>query len=286
MIVIKSEELKDTAVHPKLESLMHDLYLKIPSLTFEAGSRDFFFSSDTRFISAVKVHNGHWHVGAISIEEFRDKERNWAGKYYITSPKITVKRGRRNTKHTTLPAEAFKLAKNVFAAVPSQAEIRSEMCEFVSRELNSVHYNAKRNFERKGEDHVAQMMRALMEYRTTGVLTVSAEVDRMLSQPDLHKLSNTAAIATSVAQDFRDKRGTVVREEKDGSLTAIHVDEKQNMQVMNYASSYDMPELQSTKMTMLKLLEVKQPAESIGVRFQINNSNWYFICDGDIITTS
>lgn len=286
MIVIKDEALKDTAVHPKLESLMHDLYLKIPSLTFEAGSREFFFSSDTRFISAVKVHNGHWHVGAIAVEEFRDKERNWARKYHITSPKITVKRGRRNTKHTTLPAEAFKLAKTVFAMVPSQAEVRAEMFEAVNREISSVHYNAKRNFERKGEDYVMQMMRSLMEYRTTGVLTVSAEVDRMLNQPDLHRLSNTAAIATSVAQDFRDKRGIMVREERDGSYTAIHVDEKQNMQVMNYSTTYDMPELQQTKLAMLKLLDVKQPAESIGVRFHINNINWYFLCDGDIITTS
>lgn len=286
MIVIKPEEFKDTAVHPKLESLMHDLYLKIPSLSFEAGSRDYFPSSDSRLISAVKVHNGHWHVGAIAIDEVRNRDGLRTPRYHITSPKITVKRGRRNTKHTTLPAEAFKLAKNVFAAVPSQAEIRSEMCELISREVNSVHYNAKRNFERIGEDYVVQMMRSLMEYKTTGLLTVSAEVDRMLSRPDLHKLSVTAAIATSVAQDFRNKRGTVVREEKDGSYTAIHVDEKQNMQVMNYASTYDMPEVQSTKLAMLKLLEVKQPAESIGVRFQINNANWYFLCDGDIITTS
>lgn len=286
MIVIKDEELKEFGVHPKLESLMHDLYLKIPSLSFEAGSRDYFVSSDTRFLSAVKVYNGHWHVGAMSIEEVRNKEGVRTPKYHITSPKITVRRGRRNTKHTTLPAEAFKLAKNVFAAVPSQAEVRAEMCELMSREMNSVHYNAKRNFERKGEDYVMQMMRALMEHRTTGVMTVSAEVDRMLNQPDLYKLSSTAAIATSVAQDFRDKRGIVVKEERDGSHTAIHVDEKQNMQVMNYSSTYDMPELQQTKLAMLKLLDVKQPAESIGVRFHINNINWYFLCDGDIITIS
>lgn len=285
MQVIKQTEHMSYPLHPQLELVMHDLYLKIPSLVFESHRTTYDIQGND-CIHSVKVFNGHWEVGALMVERAHLKDGTSGYSFAITSPHIQVKRGKRNTRQTTIRAEAFKLCSKVFALTPSVLQVRTEMREMIAKEVSNITYNSKRNLERKGEDILIPMMRALMDYKQTGVPTITAEIDKMLSSLEVPKLMDSERITSSVATAFRNKEGIVLREERDGSYTGIHADETQDAQVTNYKTTYDLPELYQTKLAMLKLLESRQPVESIGVKFYINNTNWFFLTSGEIITTS
>jgi len=99
---------------------------------------------------------------------------------------------------------------------------------------------------------------------------------------------NTTRIVKSVKEAFNAKSGLIVREERDGTLTAIDMSEARPSasRVSKLADSYGLPELYQPKLAMLRMLDYKQAVDSIGVKFLIENTNWYYLAGGDIITTS
>ena len=159
----------------------------------------------------------------------------------------------------------------------------------MSSEIGSIQYNAVRSAERLGDDHILPLMELAMVISNGGVPTLGADILRMVAKPSLDKLLNTARIAVSVNNDYKSTSGIVIREEHDGTLLGVTLDESElydDRRVVKFKDTYELHELYQTKLAMLRMLDYKQPVESIGIKFMIENTNWYYITGGEIITTS
>jgi hypothetical protein len=159
----------------------------------------------------------------------------------------------------------------------------------IATEVGSVQYNAVRQAERLGEDHLLPLMElAMMVNSGDRTVVINADIAKMLSKNNLEKAINSARIATSVNNDFKNQSGIMVKEERDGSLLGVLLDAslQDSSRVVTHRDTYGLPEIYQTKLAMLRILEQKQPVESIGVKFSIEDTNWYYLTGGEIITTS
>lgn len=290
MKLIKPTRMVDIPLYPPLEKLLTELYLKVPTLSFQGCTTDNWLRDlpkDTPQISGVRVFNGVEEVGRVEVSY---RQHRGSGErlhvYEINSGRIKKKIGNRQTKETSKYSEAFKLAAKVFAMTKTSHERGEEMWKKFAREIGSVHYNAKRAAERVGEPYSIEMVSYLLKYVKDKNTPIPSQVLNMLDKPDTEKVINTCNIVAEVDVMFDNACGCLVVEERDGTMTEVRFHANTDFLLRKLESSYDLPELLQPKLGMLKMLKEKQAAESIGIKIEIDERNWYFLCDGEIITTS
>lgn len=284
----KKVEHIDYPLHEPLEKLLTKLYHKIPNLTFESLTAGFI--GEHKVIREVIVFNGNEQVGTIGVEHRSFRNNGRCDVYTIHSPRIKNRIGSRHDKVTKLPEEALKTSVRVFTHTSTASETIDKIRQKMSSEISGIHYNAVRQAERVGEDSIIPLMELALMVVRGEVPTLSAELTKMVAKPNLNKFINTARIATSVNTDYKHASGIVVKEERDGTLLSVVLHDAcgltDEMRVQKFKDTYEMSELYQTKLAMLRMLEHKQPVESIGVKFAIDNTNWYYLTGGEIITTS
>jgi hypothetical protein len=287
----KTTEYADVPVYPPLEKILTELYLKVPSLSFEAKDserwlRDMPEPHDQAYINYVTVFNGVEEVGRVRISH--RTHRGSSGRvhvYEIVSPRIHKNIGRKDCKETSKYGEALKTAVKAYSQTKSPNERGRDLWEKFHHNMNGVKYTAQRNAERFVEDYAVDMAAYFIELTKGGSPIVPSCVHRMLAKPDIEKLIDTYNIIKSVFDKFESGDGLVIVEERDGSMTEVSRNGKE-FHTRRMSSSYDLPEVMQPKIGMLKMLKEKQAAESIGIRFVVDNYNWFFLCGGEIITAS
>jgi hypothetical protein len=284
----KIENHFDFDLYAPLEDMLNKLYLKVPRLNFQSKSIGHVNGATDKTIYGVDVYNGNEMVGEIHVEWGMYRRQDYGNVYTIYSPRIKNRIHPRNAKVSKLPTEALKIAVKTFAAASSVVEIINHVKQKMASEIGGVQYNAVRQAERLGDDYLIPLMEFVMEVSRGGMPTISAELDKMVKKPNLNKMLNTSRIATSVNSEYKAGTGVVIREERDGTLTSISLDATMldDARVRNVKDTYDLPELYQTKLAMLRILDYNQPVESIGVKFSIEKTNWYYLTGGEIITTS
>lgn len=287
MKLIKKVEHIDFPLYEPLEKLLTKLYHRLPSLTFESHAAG--YVREDKVIRGVKVYNGNERVGDIEMDYTSFRNQGKCDVYTIVSPRIKNRIHPRHAKVTKLPDEALKTSIKVFWQTSTSAEVIADMKQRMSSEVSGVQYNAVRNAERLCDDYVIPMMEVALAVKNGQSPMISPELMAALSKPNLEKMMNTSRIATSVNTDYKNGSGIVVKEERDGTLLGIVLDASQlpdDRRVLKFRDTYEMPELYQTKLAMMRMLEHKQPVESIGIKFVIDNTNWYYLTGGEIITTS
>lgn len=284
----KLDNHHDLALYAPLEEMLTKLYLKVPRLNFQSKNIGYVNGATDKTIYGVDVYNGNEKVGEMLVEWGMYRRQEYGNVYTVYSTRIKNRIAPHNAKVSKLPAEALKVAVKTFSMASSTTEIITHVKQKMSSEIGGVQYTAVRNTERLGEDYLIPLMEFVMEVSRGGMPTIGAELDKMVKKPNLDKMLNTSRIATSVNSEYKIGSGVVVREERDGSLTSIELDSTkiEDMRVRNFKDTYGLPELYQTKLAMLRILEYNQPVESIGVKFLIENTNWYYLTGGEIITTS
>jgi hypothetical protein len=274
-------------LYAPLEEFLTKLYLKIPRLNFVSKDSGY-MNGDSQSICGVIVYNGNERVGEINVEWGMYRRQEYGNVYTVYSPRIKNRISPRNSKVSKLPAEALKIAVKIFSATSSTAEVIAHVKQKMNTEIGGVRYTAVRQTERMGEDCLIPLMEFVMAANGGGMPTIGAELSKLVAKPNLDKMLNTARIAVTIDNDFKSGSGVVVREERDGTLTSIELDTKMfdDARVRSLKDTYDLSELYQTKLAMLRILENSQPVESIGVKFTIENTNWYYLTGGEIITTS
>lgn len=287
MQVHKKPEHANFPLHPPLEELLTKLYHKVPRLNFESVHSGYVKGSE-QVIYEVKVFNGNEMVGEIEVNYTTFRNQGKCDVYTISSPRIKNRITPRHAKVTKLSAEALKTAVKTFSPVSTATEIVTGLKGRIATEVGSVQYNAMRQAERLGEDHLLPLMELAMVVNNGGRAIINTELARMLSKNNLEKAINNARIATSVNNDFKNQSGIMIKEERDGSLLGVLLDTslQDSSRVVTHRDTYGLPEIYQTKLAMLRILEQKQPVESIGVKFSIEDTNWYYLTGGEIITTS
>jgi len=287
----KTTQYADLPVYPPLEKLLTELYLKVPSLSFEAEDsekwlRDMPEPHDQAYINHVIVFNGVEEVGKVRVNYRTHRgSSNKLHVYEIISPRIRKNIGRKDCKETSKYGEALKTAVKVYPQTKSPNERGKDLWDKFHQNLNSVRYSAQRNAERIAEDYAVDMAAYFIELTKGGNPTVPNCVHRMLTNPDIERHIDTYNIIKSVFDKFESGDGLVIVEERDGSMTEVSRNHKE-FHTRRMLSSYDLPEVMQPKIGMLKMLKEKQAAESIGIRFVVDNYNWFFLCSGEIITAS
>jgi hypothetical protein len=288
MQVHKKPEHANFPLHPPLEDLLTKLYHKVPRLNFESLHSGYVKGSE-QVIYEVRVFNGNEVVGDIEVNYTSFRNQGKCDVYTISSPRIKNRITPRHAKVTKLSAEALKTAVKTFSPVSTATEIVTAMKGRIATEVGSVQYNAVRQAERLGEDYLLPLMElAMMVNSGDRAVVINADIARMLSKNNLEKAINSARIATSVNTDFKNQSGIMIKEERDGSLLGVLLDAslQDSSRVVTHRDTYGLPEIYQTKLAMLRILEQKQPVESIGVKFSIEDTNWYYLTGGEIITTS
>jgi hypothetical protein len=290
MKVTKNEKLADMPLYPPLEKLLTDLYLKVPALVFEAQdhltwARDLGQEAGAQ-INAVLVFNGVERVGRIEVNYRQHRgSSDRVHVYEINSHRIQKRIGSRSTKETSKYPEALKVSSKVYSQTKTQHERGMELWEKFAREINGIKYASQRNAERIVEDYALVMAEYFVKASKGEAVPIPVGVHKMLAKPDMEKLISTHKIVQYMHDVFEQGDGVVVATERDGSMTAVTRVNK-DFSTRKLLSSYDLPEVLQPKIGMLKMLKEKQAAESIGVRFMIDDSDWFFLCNGEIITDS
>jgi len=292
MNIVITEKMLGMPVFHELQDIMEKIFLKVPSISFESNDWEMFPSEVageefTKKIVRVVVFNGNEEVGKLSVK--RENYRN-TGKqtvYRIKSPHINNRIQPKDTKTTIHPKQALNAAIKHFSRVSTPAEIIDSAKAEMSNNFSSIIYTVNRAAERIGDDHEVQLIEMAFAIHKGEQFDFS-RIKKVLEYKEADKILDNSRIANSVHTDFKSDCGLVVREERDGTLTAVNLDTSLSCdsRVTRHADSYGLPELYQPKLAMLRMLDYKQPVESIGVKFSINNTNWYFLPSGEIITHS
>lgn len=287
MQVVKKPDHADIPLYAPLEEMLTKLYHKVPRLNFESANSGYAKGGEVS-IYAVSVFNGNEQVGTIEVQYHEFRNQGKCDVYKVESPRIKNRIYPHHTKITKLPAEALKVAVKTYSQVSTATEIVTSIRQKASSEIGGIQYNAVRQAERLGEDYLLPLMELAMVVNSGGKAIINTDLAKMLAKTNMEKSINSARIATAVNNDYKSSSGIVVTEERDGSLLVVILDTSlaDDRRIVTHSDTYGLPEIYQTKLAMLRMLEHKQPVESIGVKFMIGNTNWYYLTGGDIITTS
>lgn len=290
----KPNDFANMPVFAELQDLMEKVFLKVPSISYEAKDWETFpkATSDIggeveKRITKVKVYNGHEDVGELRVVRENFRNQGTTTVYRVRSQHIQNRIGNKNTKMTTNAKIALSTAIKHFGRVSTSSETVEKVITEFRHGFNGVSYNANRNVERIGDHNEV----ALIEYFFATQKNEPFDMTRLKSvvnYKDADKVINTGRITRSIEADLVGNSGMIVKEERDGTLTAVNLDSTLPMdtRVTRHADSYGLPEFYQPKLAMLRMIDEKQPVESIGVKLVIDKTNWYYLTGGEIITYS
>ena len=286
----RPNEFVGMPVFAELQTIMEQIFLKLPSISYEATDWEMFRVADIdseKRITKVKVFNANEIVGQLRVVRENYRNQGTMTVYRINSPRIENRISPKNTKTTINAGQALRAAVKHFSHTASPDEAIDTAKNTVAREVSNLVYNANRNVERMGDNYETQLVEMAFAVSRGEAFDMS-KIAKVLNHKDADKLIDTRRIVSSVKDAFSADSGLIVREERDGTLTAIDMSATRPSasRITKMANSYGLPELYQPKLAMLRLLDYKQAVDSIGVKFSIENTNWYYLAGGEIITTS
>lgn len=294
----EKEGYADMAVNPKLEEFLNTLFMKMPSLTFTAhdyiqklvGSAKYDDQANiiedsewVKIIVSVRVYNGIEEVGFVRVDDEVYRSNTRETLYQIRSDNNRLNNGRNDTKKTKDPKEALKRCLKVFVTSPESKMVHKRY-EHMTSEANNMKYWAARTVARVIDDEgleIVEYFRLVKEGKLN--TTIPPKIDRALSDSKVLADIDTAKIAAAVTEALEVKEGLIVGEVNG----KIAVADLTNNTYRTIDSSYDLPEVYQAKFAMLKIVDERQPVAQVGVKANDRNDDsvWYFLMSGDILTT-
>jgi hypothetical protein len=264
---------------PVLHTFMCDLNSKVPNIRFVAAGRTYTLGDPVA--DEFDVFNGTEKVGKIwAHREFDRRSQENVMIYNISSPRIQNARGNRNRKHSKHYGVILKAALDAFAEVP-ESIIAEQIIE-------KAGYRVK-NLASSAIGHASYCVRGyeleVLEY----FKSIEDEGPSPIPQGLISKLSNwreryaNARIAKSVTDGFNADDGILVKFMSNEEMLMVDLTNKN--EVKHLRSSYDLPVEYQDKITMLKLLDLNQPIESVGVKVENENVTYFYMPSGSVVTT-
>ena len=281
------------AIYEPLDNLMWHLWEKMPSLSFSAHkgrSAKIFDADQTKhYVWQANVFNGVEKVGLLSVEygKFRNGTEN-VPIYTISSPRIKQKKVFRRDEKTTIHLKgAVKIGLSVFQR-SSDTEIAEAIIKDVYKRLDNLVSHTAYHLKDLGSNAPIDLLRYLGEIKKSmahsgSIPSMPINISNIINNKNFDNFLANHRIAETVHAEWVSGNGTLLRYEKDNTITAI--DLRNPIRFTTVQSTEELPEIQQTKLGMLKIVNPNQPIESIGVRFAEEYANCYFVVHGDILTT-
>ncbi|NBS68949.1 hypothetical protein EBT31_08540 [bacterium] len=273
-------------VSPKLQTLLTEMLHSNPNFNFVASGK-IGWAPDT-VMNKVNVFDGAQAVGNIQVLT-RDHDQKQV--YHISTDRIHRKRGSTNTKVTQNLKNAMGIIKDFFKPIPIDT-IAEKIVKEAADKIASMHTtagNAVRGALRgEGEIMAMEFFYDMQDGKADTSKLPDALVDKGMAS-DWREKVHTYRVMASVRDQFKAKNGALVRVEKDGSLSMIDL---QTKQFVPCKTTYDLPTNYQEKITMLKIVDVDQPIEHIGVRYEDGDRvnqvyvthDVFFLIGGDTFT--
>jgi hypothetical protein len=294
----KKEGFVDMEVSPKLNEFLETVFMKMPSLSFVAHDYTQYLvkcskyddqanliedSEWMKFINCVRVYNGTEEVGYVRVNDEVYRSNIKQTIYSIRSDKHRMNNGRSDTKKTKDPKEALKRCLKVFVTSPEAAMVQ-KCYESISGEANNMKYWSGRALTRvlsESELEIVEYFKRIKDGEQN--IPIPKSISDELDKPSTIKDLDTAKLAIVVAEAIENKNGIIVGDVNNKIVVA----DLANTTYRTIDSSYDLPELYQTKLAVLKIVEERQPVAHVGVKITNRGDDtvWYFLMNGDILTT-
>jgi hypothetical protein len=294
----EKEGYADMVVNPKLDSFLDTLFMKMPSLTFSAhdytqklvGSAKYDDQANiiedsewVKIIVSVRVYNGIEEVGFVRVDDevYRSNKRETL--YQIRSDNNRLNNGRNDTKKTKDPKEALKRCLKVFVTSPESKMVQKRY-DHMASEANNMKYWSARTLAKLLDD---VGLEAIEYFRRTKNgeqnVAIPKHICDELDKESVLRDIDTAKLAI-IVNDALDKKEGLIVGEVNGKIAVADLT---NNTYRTIDSSYDLPEVYQAKFAMLKIVDERQPVAQVGVKTndRSDDSVWYFLMSGDILTT-
>ena len=294
----EKEGYADIPVSPKLDSFLDTLFMKMPSLTFSAhdyaqklvGSAKYDDQANiiedsewVKIIVSVRVYNGIEEVGFVRVDDEVYRSNTRETLYQIRSDNNRLNNGRNDTKKTKDPKEALKRCLKVFVTSPESKMVHKRY-EHMASEVGNMKYWSARCTNKLLDDvglEVIEYFRRTINGEQN--VAIPKHISDELNKESVLRDLDTAKLAITVNDALERKEGLIVGEVNG----KIAVADLTNNTYRTIDSSYDLPEVYQAKFAMLKIVDERQPVAQVGVKTndRSDDSVWYFLMSGDILTT-
>lgn len=288
MLVFREAIDKDLPVRKELETLLEQLFAVMPNLEFHDSGHGRIRADDgvtKSYISRVNVYAGEQKLGVIQYNQ-KYNRNGYAWAYSITSRKILKQRGsNKHTKSTQDIKTALKIAKEVFVKDSDNLRVVKILNGFV-QEYNSLVWHA----QSKCREYLNVYAEKAFDYVVSVVENNPAVLDpkmlAALQSEQFKEKRDTYRIAKSVEQSLANKEGVIVYVDRENKISVADL-QKETLSKID--STYDLPKNYQEKYTILKVMDLNQPIENIGVKLTVEiddvKSQYYYLSPGDTVVT-
>lgn len=280
MVPVKSRE-KDTKLSKPLEDLLQPLFATMPSLEFQA--QKYQGLDDERRICEVLVFDGEQLLGRVGyIQQYT--RSGYKDVYRIQSNKIKKQRGDTNSKTTSNLKSALKIAKEVLVKDPENVR-GPKIFAKIRAEYNTLLWHVGTAYKEK----VNFLLPLSFDYALSVIDGSPQPMNPKLLQgvqnEEFQKARDNYRIAKSIDKEMS-KGGAVVYVDREDRLSFYDASTEKFSKI---ESTYDLPKNYQEKYTMLKVMELSQPVQHVGIKMEVDIDGvkgvYYYLCSGDTVVT-
>lgn len=271
-------------IHKRLKDVLDLVHAKRPLLEYQV-EKTVSHNPDLREVSGVTVWQDGQKVGTIDSRCTRFSETNGTNTlwYALESHNIRKERGQKNTKFCKDAKTAARTVVEMFTK-RTLAELGERLISVVKSEVNSLHQRFEHDYCGRyaiGSTN-AEVMNILMDLYEDKVPVMSHGMKTQIVKLDMQRKRDNYVIATNVVSYLQSKNAYVIETMQDETLLCAYMADPAT--TSKHKSTYDLAPFLQEKFTMLKLLEPRQFAADIGVKFEWGNNKdrmIYFIVGGE-----
>jgi len=282
---------QNATLHKPLEDLISSFYITQPKIMFVADPKwEWKYSgSESDLIGAVSVYCDSQFLGRLKVEYEDYRNFGRVDVFSVTSDKIIKKRGsQRQCMQTKDAHKALKTMQEVFVPKDTggyKTRLRSD-AESALHYMVSTAATKISNFARgRNLDELACF---LLKCHDGEQPPIPDRIASMFAEGEKLQCFRDHKIAYSVFKDFY-RGGVLVVEYSNGSMWYTYPSGDDHL-VTNLTSTYDLPQNYQEKFALLKLCELSQPVENVGVKLNIEierdrGAVFYYLTPGDTVIT-
>lgn len=284
MMILKSSDGKPTTlpVLKQLDDLLNPLFAVLPSLEFHAHRTRGL--AEGKFISEVIVYDGEQRLGKIGYVH-KYTRSGYIDAYQIESRKIRKERGDRNCRTTSNVKAALKIAKEVFVKDPEHMRGPKIYAKLKS-EYHSIVWHCSSTYQDKCKPLLSSSFDYMISAIDGNPQPLDPAVVQVVQSDKFKQSRDNYRIAKSIENHINKEVGAVVYVDRQGKLSLFDAGTKALTKI---ESTYDLPKNYQEKYTILKVMELNQPIENVGVKLEVDvddvKATYFYLCPGDTVVT-
>lgn len=280
MVPVKSKE-KDAKLSKPLEDLLQPLFATMPSLEFQAQKHQGL--DDERRICEVLVFDGEQLLGRVGyIQQYT--RSGYKDVYRIQSRKIKKQRGDANSKTTSSLKSALKIAREVLVKDPENVRGPKILAK-IKAEYSTLLWHVGSVYKEKVNSLLPLSFDYALSIIDGNPQPMNPKLLQGVQNEEFQKARDNYRIAKSIDRDMS-KGGAVVYVDREDRLSFYDASTEKFSKI---ESTYDLPKNYQEKYTMLKVMELSQPVQHVGIKMEVDidgvQGTYYYLCPGDTVVT-